>query len=353
MNPFHLPRGEGKDGGYAVLVFSMHKSGTPSMSVIPRLPRGFKRLKAACRVPASVANLGPGFDCLGLALGMHNELAVEIGTATTTVEIIGEGENELPRDASNLVVAAMYRAFERMKRKPLPVWLRCTNKIPLSRGLGSSSSAIAGGVFLANELCGRPLDREALFQIAAEMEGHPDNVAPALMGGLTVSVSGPGQQYQALSVDIETLSRWKYIVAIPDFSINTAKARKVLPTKVSFDDAVYNVGRSSLVVAALLKGPGKNSNAVLREAMNDRLHQPHRIKLIDGRDSIMAAAYKAGALGVCVAGSGPTILAIAGKWATRIGDAMCEAFTKEGHRARYEILPFEPTGAISLGVHNF
>jgi homoserine kinase len=323
------------------------------MSVTPRLPRGFKRLKAACRVPASVANLGPGFDCLGLALGLHNEMAVEIGTSRTTIEILGEGESELARDESNLVVKAMYRTFEHLKRKPLPVWLRCTNKIPLSRGLGSSSSAVAGGVFLANELCGRPLDRDAVFQIAAEIEGHPDNVAPALMGGLTVAVAGPGKQFQALSVDIETLSRWKYVVCIPDFEINTAKARKVLPQKVSFEDAVFNVSRSSLVVAALLKGPGKSSNAVLREAMNDRLHQPHRIKLIDGRDAIMNAAYKAGALGVCVSGSGPTILAIASKWATRIGDAMCEAFAKEGHQSRYEILPFEPTGTISLGVHNF
>lgn len=323
------------------------------MSATPRLPRGYKRLKAACRVPASAANLGPGFDCLGLALGMHNELAVEIGTPSTTVEVIGEGEKELPRDESNLVVQAMFRAFEHLKRKPLPVWLRCTNKIPLARGLGSSSSAVAGGVFLANELCGRPLDRDQLFQLAAEIEGHPDNVAPALMGGLTVAVAGPGKQYQALAVDAETLGRWKYVVCIPDFTISTAKARKVLPAKVSFSDAVYNVGRSSLVVAALLKGPGKSSNAVLREAMNDRLHQPHRLKLIDGRDAIMAAAYKAGALGVCVSGSGPTILGIASKWATRIGEAMCEAFAKEGHQARYEILSFEPSGTISLGVHNF
>lgn len=324
------------------------------LSVIPpRLPRGYKRLKAACRVPASVANLGPGFDCLGIALSLHNELAAEIGTAKTTVEIVGEGADELPRDESNLVVRAMNETLKHLKRKPLPVWVRCTNKIPLSRGLGSSSSAVVGGVFLANELCGRPLDREELFQIAARIEGHPDNVAPALLGGLTVSIALDNRQFRTLSVDHETLSRWKYVVAIPDFLVNTAKARKLLPKEVTFDDAIYNVGRSALVVAALLKGPGKQANAVLREAMEDRLHQPHRQKLIAGRDSVMAAGYKAGALGVCVAGSGPSLLGVACKWASKIGEAMVAAFEAEGHKARYEVLNFEPAGAISLGVHTF
>lgn len=325
-------------------------SGTPDAA---RLPRGFKRLKAACRVPASVANLGPGFDCLGLALSMHNEIAAEIGTSKTTVEIVGEGADTLERDENNLVVKAMYETFDRLKRKPIPIWIRCTNKIPLSRGLGSSSSAIVGGAFLANELCGRPLDRDALFQICAEIEGHSDNVGPALLGGLTVSVSTEPKQFHILGVDHETLSKWKFVVAIPDFTVSTAKARKVLPAKVSFEDAVYNVGRSSMVVAALLKGPGKNANAILREAMNDRLHQPYRAKLVMGRDAVMEAAFKAGALGVCVSGSGPTIFAIGSKWAQRIGEAMCEAFQKEGYGARYEVLNFEPTGAISLGVHNF
>lgn len=319
----------------------------------PRLPRGYKRLKAACRVPASVANLGPGFDALGLALSLHNELAVEVGIDRTTVEILGEGADSLPRDDRNLVVRTLYKALEHLGRKPVPVWVRTTNRIPLARGLGSSSTAIVGGVFLANELCGRPLDRDELFQVAARIEGHPDNVAPALLGGLAISVStGPGE-FQALSVDLESLSKWKYVVAIPDFSISTAQARKLLPSKVSFEDAVFNLGRASLVVAALLKGPGKSPNAVLREAMKDRLHQPHRKKLIEGVDEVMASAYKAGALGVCVCGSGPAILAISSKWANRIGEAMVRTFQHKGRAARYEVLNFETAGTISLGVHNF
>lgn len=317
------------------------------------LPRGFKRLKAACRIPASVANLGPGFDCLGLALGMHNELAVEIGVPKTTVEVIGEGADELPRDESNLVVKSMLETFKVLKRKPLPVWVRCTNKIPLSRGLGSSSSAVVGGVFLANELCGRPMDREQLFQIAAKIEGHPDNVAPALMGGLTVSLSGADRRFHTLAVDAETLTRWKYVVCIPNYSVSTSKARKLLPKDVTFDDAIFNISRASMVVASLLKGPGKNANAVLKEAMDDKLHQPHRKSLITGRDAVMTAAYKSGALGVCVAGSGPAMLAVACKWATKIGEAMVAAFQAESIESRYEVLNFEPAGAISLGVHNF
>lgn len=318
-----------------------------------RLPRGFKRVKAACRVPASVANLGPGFDCLGLALGLHNELAAEIGVAKTVVEVVGEGADVLPKNDQNLVVRAMCATFDRLKRPRIPVWVRCTNKIPLARGLGSSSAAVAGGVFLANELCGRPLDRDQLFQIAAQIEGHPDNVAPALLGGLTVSIAVQNGEFQTLSVESESLNKWKYVVAIPDFEINTAQARKLLPARVSFADAIFNVSRASLVVATLLKGPGKSSNAVLKSAMDDCLHQPQRRKLFAGRDTVMAAAYKAGALGVCVAGSGPTLLAVATKWANRIGEAMCEAFQKEGHAARCEVLPYEPVGAISLGVHNF
>jgi homoserine kinase len=318
-----------------------------------KLPAGFKRLKAACRVPASVANLGPGFDSLGLALGLHNELAAEIGVSKSAVEIIGEGAKRLPTNDSNMVIRSMHATFKKLKRTPVPVRVRCVNRIPLSRGLGSSSTAVAGGVFLANELCGRPLDQEDLFQIAAEIEGHPDNVAPALLGGLTVSVGSANGRFHTLSVNHEALSRWKYVVAIPDFEVSTEKAREVLPSRVSFADAVFNVGRASLVVAALLKGPSKSTNAVLREAMDDCLHQPQRRKLIDGRDEVMAAAYKAGALGVCVAGSGPSILAIGTKWATRIGEAMCAAFQKCGHSARAEILPIETTGTISLGVHNF
>ncbi len=194
------------------------------MSTTIRLPRGYKRLKAACRVPATTANLGPGFDSMGLALTLHNELAAEVGrTNKTVVEIVGEGENTLTRDESNLVVRSMIETFKQLDRKPVPVWVRCTNRIPLSRGLGSSSAAVAGGVFLANEICGRPLDREDLFKIAAKIEGHPDNVAPALLGGLAVSVGDAQTGFHALSVDLDALTKWKYVVAIPDFTIDNRR----------------------------------------------------------------------------------------------------------------------------------
>ncbi|MGL5095653.1 MAG: homoserine kinase, partial [Planctomycetia bacterium] len=133
----------------------------------PRLPRGYKRLKAACRVPASAANLGPGFDSLGISLALYNEMAAELGPERTVVEVTGEGAGELATDETNLVVRAMHATFDKLARKPVPIWVRCTNRIPLSRGLGSSSAAIVGGVFLANELCGRPLDRDGMFAIAA------------------------------------------------------------------------------------------------------------------------------------------------------------------------------------------
>lgn len=327
---------------------------TDSLTAPPvKLPRGFKRLKAACRVPASAANLGPGFDCLGLALGLFNEMAVELAGAKDHVEVVGEGAGELPTGSTNLVIQSMHQACEALGRKPVPFQVRCNNRIPLQRGLGSSSAAIVGGVFLANELCGRPLDKDQLFLLAAKIEGHPDNVAPALHGGLTVSIGEQEGEFQTLAVDLDSLNKWKYVVCIPDCIVNTAKARKALPKTVSLKDAVYNVSRASMVVAALLKGPGKNANAVLKDAMNDRLHHPARAKMIPGRDEVIAAAYEAGALGVCVSGSGPTILAVASKWATRIGEAMVSEFEKAGCKARYEVLNFEAAGTISLGVHNF
>ena len=328
---------------------------TPSAT---KPPKGFKRLKAACRVPATVANLGPGFDSLGLALNMHNEFAAEIGPSETTVEVIGEGEDTLDRGEDNLVVKSMHYTFDKLGKKTVPAWVRCTNRIPMSRGLGSSSTAIVGGVFLANELCGRPMAQEELFQVAAEIEGHPDNVAPALMGGLTVSTSNAPEgdelpTFQTLAVDVESLAKWKFVVVIPEYEIDTAKARKLLPKKVAFADAVFNIGRASMVVAALLKGPSKSSNAVLRTAMEDRLHQPHRDKLIPHRAEVFDAAYEAGSLGVCVCGAGPAMLSISNKWAAKIGEAMVEEFAKHGTEARAEVLSFEAAGAVSLGVHNF
>ena len=318
-----------------------------------KLPKGFKRQKANCRVPATVANLGPGFDSLGLALSLYNEIAVDINVSKDHLEITGEGAGSLPADQTNLVLSSMHKAFDAMGRKPVPMVVRCTNRIPLARGLGSSAAAVVGGVFLANELCGRPMDKDQLFTLAAGIEGHPDNVAPALHGGLTVSLGTKVEDFQTLAVDLDALNKWKYVIVIPDYQIDTAKARKLLPKKIDFEDAVYNVGRAALVVASLLKGPGKNANAVLKEAFNDKLHMPARIKLIPGRDAILEAAYEAGALGACVSGSGPAMMAIGSKWATRIGDAMVAQFKKHGAEARYEVLNFEPHGTVSLGVHTF
>ena len=198
------------------------------------------------------------------------------------------------------------------------------------------------------------MDREDLFKIAAKIEGHPDNVAPALLGGLAVSVGDTDGAFHALSVDLDSLTKWKYVVAIPDFKIDTQAARKVLPKKIPFEDAVFNVGRASLVIAALLqrsregiqRGSSRSDERPIASTLSrEAYRRPSR-----GDGCRLQSRWP---LGVCVSGSGPSIFAVGSKWANRIGEAMVEQFQKQGITARYEVLNVEPAGTISLGVHNF
>ncbi len=292
------------------------------------------------RVPATSGNLGPGFDALGLALRLHNTLALEPADSHK-IEVEGEGEATLPRDPSHLAYRAALAVVHRAgssARIPTPraFRLRQHNRIPLARGLGSSAAAIVGGAAAANALLGGPLDPQALIDLATEIEGHPDNVAPALLGGLVVCAkTGAGVRWVRLAP-----ASLGIVVAVPDYPVSTEDARRLLPAQVPFEDAVFNVTRTALLVAALTGGRVD----LLAEATGDRLHQPYRERLVPGLKQVFAAARRAGAYGVALSGSGPTVLAFGD--ARGIGDAMAAAFRAAGAGCRTLDLEIDTDGAV-------
>ena len=280
------------------------------------------------RVPATTANLGPGFDALGLALRLHNTVALE-AAQEPRIEIEGEGAASLPRDASHLAYRAALAVVEAAPPRSTPAphafHLRQHNRIPLARGLGSSAAAIVGGAAAANALLGGPLGAQALIDLAAGLEGHPDNVAPAVLGGLVACVTTETGKIRATRL---IPKRLRVVIAIPEFAVSTAEARRLLPEGVPFRDAVFNVTRTALLVAALAEG----RMDVLDEATRDRLHQPYRARLVPGLEAVFAAARAAGAHGVALSGSGPTVVAFGG--APGIGEAMRRAFESSGAACR-------------------
>lgn len=297
------------------------------------------------RVPGSTANMGPGFDTLGMALSIHDAWSVEgyrPGEAPNLrLEIRGEAPG-VPTDERNLMVSSFRRVW-RLARRPAPA-LRVTfvPRLPVAGGLGSSSAAIAAGLTAANTVLGRPVDDDRLLALATEIEGHPDNVAPALRGGFCVStVTAAG--VRCLSWNAPSLFRdLAAVVCTPLFELKTKKARAVLPARVSYGDAVFNVGRTALLVAALTR----RDWGVLGDAMEDRLHQPYRRKLIPGFDRVLAAARAQGAWGAALSGAGPTLLALAPRpRATAVGKAMERAFQKAGVDARANTVGVDARGA--------
>ena len=270
------------------------------------------------RVPATAANLGPGYDCLGMSLDIWNELTVERGPFR--VEIRGEGADQLPRDETNLIVRSVAAAFEAVG-KPLPeLAYACQNVIPLTRGLGSSSAAIVSGLAAGARLSGADakLDKAALMGMAADMEGHPDNAAPATLGGCRVGVHD-GERW--IADRIRMPDGMNAVLFIPDVEGSTAAARAVLPDEVPRADAIFNVGRAALLVNALASG----NLGMLRRATEDRLHQPVRSRLYRGMNALISAALAGGAHGAFLAGAGPTVMALTTGREDTVLDSMKEA----------------------------
>lgn len=290
------------------------------------------------RVPATTANLGSGFDVLGLALQLYNlftlTLTPEPGWRVSVPPGIA-----LPTDERNLVFQAAQALFTRVGVVPPGLHLALAMDIPLARGLGSSSAAIVGGLLGANQLTGSPLDRDALLTMAVALEGHPDNVTPALMGGLTLSYSVEAQhRYQSLPFP----SDLTLVVAIPDFELSTAQARAVVPAQVSRADALFNCSRTALFVHAVYS----RQYELLATAMDDRLHQPYRAPLVPGMTAAIAAGYAAGARGVALSGAGPTLLALADTAPEAVAAALQRAFAQHGVTCTTRLLQADTTGAV-------
>jgi len=260
-------------------------------------------MKVAVKIPATSANLGPGFDTLGMALAHYDEYSAEPTGSKLVIEIVGEGEKDAPRDESNLVFRAIKVVYDSMGKKVPALKLVCHNNIPHGRGMGSSGAAVAGGVMLAAGLLANEVEfsEQQLLEFATELEGHPDNVAPALFGGLTVAwVDEEGPHHKKLT----THRGLSPLVLVPSNQMSTSLARSLQPQSVPHTDAVFNVSRSALLVAALTQSP-----ELLLAATEDRLHQNYRSSAMPETSELIASLRTKGHPAV-VSGAGPSVLVL-------------------------------------------
>ncbi len=269
--------------------------------------------------PATSANLGPGFDVLGLALDLVDVFEVwETGT-DVSIEIDGEGADSVPRDRDNLFYVTLQKYFAEAGHQSHGLLIREHNQIPLARGLGSSAATIVAALLAARAISGHAMDSTGLLDLAVSLEGHPDNVAAALHGGLVMVADAGEGRY--LSRSLEWSERLGAALFIPDLQLATQSARQVLPDQYSRADVVHNLGRLALLVAAIKDARIED----LRVATQDRLHQPHRAALVPGLAEIIAAANEAGAAGAFLSGAGPTVLAFHDRQAEGLGDRVATA----------------------------
>ncbi|QAY65175.1 homoserine kinase [Paenibacillus protaetiae] len=288
----------------------------------------WKDRRVTVKVPASTANLGPGFDTLGMALSLYSWIEMS-AAEQTSFRFYGGHMEGLPQDKTNLIYQIAQIVFEEAGVSVPELDIAMYSDIPLARGLGSSATAIIGALAAANALIGSPLTEDRLFQIATKLEGHPDNVGASLFGGIVVSAwDGERAEYVRLvpPPKLETL------VAIPSFQLSTSKARHALPAQLALADAVFNVGSSSLLVAAFATG----RLDLIRHAMRDRIHQPYRAPLIPGMSAILEEAAEYGALGAALSGAGPTLIAFVEQGSPdsqRLERFLLETLGKEGIQA--------------------
>lgn len=252
------------------------------------------------QVPATSANLGSGFDSLGIALTMYNQVYMEV---CDQIDISSNDGVDIPTGESNLIYWSAKHLYEECGKKLPGLRIIQENNIPMTRGLGSSSACIVAGLLGANRFLGAPLNAQDLINLAAKMEGHPDNTTPALMGGLVTSAMDGGRIY---SVSVPVAHNIRFGVFIPPFELKTEVARGVLPERYSREDAVYNLSRSALMTSSLFSGSLQN----LRVAVQDKLHQPYRKSFIPGLDTVFRLSYELGSYGTYISGAGPTIISI-------------------------------------------
>ncbi len=310
------------------------------------------------RVPATTANLGPGFDCIGAALTLYNRFKFSrLDAETLSITVTGVEASRVKTDESNLVYQSVVHLYKYLGQVPPPLQIEIQMGVPLARGLGSSATAIVGGLIGANWLAGSPLAQREVMELAIALEGHPDNVVPALLGGCRLAARGLPDEPQECGdrkgevglggwviCDVAWNSHLVPVVAIPDFELSTQEARRVLPTTVSLADAVFNTAHLGLLVRGLETG----REDWLRGGLQDRLHQRYRQELIPGYGAVHSAAVAAGAYGVVISGAGPTLLALVNEArADDVAQAMAVAWKQTGMISEVRSLPIDNEGARS------
>lgn len=298
------------------------------------------------KVPATTANLGPGFDVLGASLSLYNELEVSFVNDTKKAKFIveGEGKKILPRNERNILWKAMDAVFGlldvREKYNLKNFNIKLTNNIPLSSGLGSSSAARAAGIIAANKICGNKLTKGEMAQLGVKLEGHPDNIIPAFYGGVCLSINKGNDMIDVIKLPIPKIQA---VVCTPGFELLTERSRNILPAKYERKDVVFNLAR----IALLTKAFCNNDFKLLQEAMQDKLHQPYRAKLIPVMQEIITSALENGAYGACLSGSGPSMVAFCNKNKTQdVSKCMAKIWKKETVPTKIFILDFDKNGAV-------
>ena len=299
------------------------------------------------KAPATTANMGPGYDCLGMALDVWNTIEIEVlDSGEPVVEVTGEGAGELGTGRDNLVYRSMEFLFQDAEQEMPLVRIRCDNAIPLARGMGSSAAAIAGGLVAANAICSQDYTPNDLLEMAATIEGHPDNVAAAVLGGMQLVISDKTEEGSRLyTVPINVPPGLHAVIFVPQVRIATEDARAVLPEKVTMADAVHNMGRVGLLVASM----ATNHPEYLAIATQDLLHQPYRQPLFPAMKVIFKAALDAGALGVFLSGSGSTVLALTQGREMTVAYEMAEAARQASVEGNVSVTQPTVRGAHLIG----
>ena len=298
------------------------------------------------KVPATTANLGSGFDTLGMALSLYNIFTVKelLPAGEYSCEVWGEGVNELKDARKNMIVTSYLKACTEWNIEPSGFAFESCNAVPLNRGLGSSSTAVVAGVMIADILSGKKHPEAELLRVMTKIEGHPDNVVPCCIGGMTVSCwDGESLRYVRLPALPDDLN---VIAAVPDFEVHTEDARRILPDSVPFRDAVFNVSHASILCAAWAMGRWD----LLRVGMEDRLHQTHRAKLFPGSTGekfFSEIANHPDCVATAISGSGPTMIAIVHGKAGKLSEAMCRIFTEGGAASHFFVLNCASSGTVA------
>lgn len=299
---------------------------------------GARERKLKVRVPASSANLGPGFDTLGLALNLYLDITIEESPGRPSVRVFGEGRDHLQENPDQNLMLKALRLFYERHHKPFPdLSIKIDSQIPVARGLGSSAAAVVAGLCAANALSRQKAGPRQLLQMALELEGHADNIVPALMGGLNCVMIYQGRVYHQPVVLPDDL---RIVLAVPDFTLATEKARGVLPETVPLKDTVSNLQRACFLLAGLFN----RNTEHMEKAMDDMIYQPLRKQLIPGFDRVMQGARHAGALGAALSGAGPSVLAFCRQEGELVGRAMQDGFSSAGVKSRIFHLRLDGVG---------